>query len=60
MGTRGSRITDENRIFLIEVLDRSSATLTDLILQHVKEGSIIITDKWRGYSRLKIIMSTIQ
>ena len=48
----GVELTNEKKVFLIEVPDRSADTLTTLILQHVLPGSIIYTDEWKGYCRL--------
>ena len=45
--------TAEKKVFLIEVLDISTKTLTSCILQHVLPGSIIITDCWKGYAHLE-------
>ena len=41
-------------MFLVEVPDRSMNTLNDVFISHVKPGSIIITDGWRGYNELNI------
>ena len=35
------------------VEDRSATTLLPIIRNHVRQGSIIHTDLWRGYSRLQ-------
>jgi transposase-like protein len=43
---------ENGKIFLIPLPDRSAATLTRLIAQHVRQGSTIHTDGWRGYSDL--------
>ena len=42
----GIEQNNEKKLFLIEVPDRKKTTLTDLIQQHVIEGSIIVTDCW--------------
>ena len=39
----------ERNIFAVVVQDRSAATLREVIKDHVKAGSIIYTDCWRGY-----------
>lgn len=46
------RQTDGN-IFLVPVQDRSAVTLRRIIDMHVRPGSIIHTDMWRGYSDLE-------
>ena len=43
----GIEQNNEKKLFLIEVPDRKKTTLTDLIQQHVIEGSIIVTDGWK-------------
>ena len=48
----GVERTSERKVFLVAVPDRSQATLEDIISRHVYPGSIILTDFWRGYSRL--------
>ena len=44
--------TLERKIFVKQLENRNSATLTELILRHIHPGSIIVTDCWRGYSDL--------
>ncbi len=44
--------TAEKRCFVEVVEDRAAATLLDAISRHVKEGSIIYSDLWRGYSSI--------
>lgn len=39
-------------IFLVPVPDRSQLTLSRIIQQHVRPGTIVHTDCWRGYSNL--------
>jgi ISXO2-like transposase domain len=39
-------------IFLVSLVDRSARSLDSLILSHVRIGSEIHTDCWRGYSNL--------
>ena len=36
----------------IKVADRTVSTLTNVIQSHVEEGSVIITEQWKGYNRL--------
>ena len=40
---------DDWRFFVVE--DRKGSTLMELITENVEEGSHIVTDEWRGYSR---------
>ena len=42
----------ENVRFVI-VPDRTAATLTAVIGKYVAEGSVVLTDEWRGYSQLE-------
>jgi transposase-like protein len=46
----GVERTRERRVFLVKVERRDAATLIDIIQQHVRAGSIVHTDLWRGYS----------
>jgi transposase-like protein len=48
----GVEKTAEKRIFVVPVEDRTKVTLLGLIRKHVKPGSIIHTDLWKGYSGL--------
>jgi hypothetical protein len=45
----GVERTDDRRLFVEVVEDRSAKTLLDVITRHVKSGSIIHTDLWKGY-----------
>ena len=49
----GVERTEERRVFVELVEDRSAATLREIIARRVKPGSIIHTDLWRGYSNLE-------
>lgn len=49
----GVERTEERRVFAETVSDRSAETLLDVIRRHVRPGSIIITDLWRGYSAIE-------
>lgn len=40
-------------IFLVPVQDRSASTLRAIIQSHVRPGSIVNTDMWRGYSNIE-------
>jgi transposase-like protein len=48
----GVERTQQRRIFMKAVPDRSAETLLGYIERHVLPGSTIITDLWKGYSRL--------
>jgi ISXO2-like transposase domain len=48
----GVEITPERKIFLKVINNRNANTLVEIITSHVRTGSIIVTDCWRGYSRL--------
>ena len=41
--------------FFFVLEDRSADTLIPLILDHIRPGSIIISDLWKGYSRLSFL-----
>jgi transposase-like protein len=45
----GVERTTERKIFLVQVPDRSAATLLPIIARHVLPGSIVHTDLWRSY-----------
>jgi ISXO2-like transposase domain len=45
----GVERTSEKRIFLKQVSDRSAKTLLDILAQHIRPGSVVMTDLWRGY-----------
>jgi transposase-like protein len=48
----GVERTEERKLFVLTVNDRSAETLLQAITTHVKSGSIIYTDLWKGYSQL--------
>jgi ISXO2-like transposase domain len=48
----GVERTPERKMFLVEVPDRSEDTLLHYIGQHIRQGSIIYSDLWRGYSNI--------
>lgn len=50
----GVERTPERKIFLVKVLRRDQATLSDIIRRYVLPGSIIYTDMWRGYNNLHL------
>ena len=45
----GVEITESRKVFLSVVPKRDTYTLRCLILKHVRRGSIVVTDFWRGY-----------
>jgi transposase-like protein len=49
----GVERTDERGFFAETVTDRTAPTLMDVITRHVRPGSIIHTDLWRGYTGLE-------
>jgi transposase-like protein len=51
----GVEETEERRVFLVEVENRSADTLLSLIKRFVRPGSIITTDMWGGYFPLSTI-----
>lgn len=48
----GIERTDQQKVFLVPVEDRTKDTLKNIISTHVLPGSIIHTDLWKGYSGL--------
>jgi transposase-like protein len=46
----GVERTPERKVFLAQVENRTAETIGDIISKHVKPGSIILTDLWKGYS----------
>ena len=51
----GSIERDSGKCFLIEVLDRSAATLQPLIEQYILPGSHIMSDGWAAYANIDAI-----
>jgi hypothetical protein len=49
----GVELTEDRKIFLRIVERRDAFTLRSVILKHVRPGSIIVTDFWRGYLGLE-------
>ena len=49
----GVERTEERRVFLVAVPDRTEETLLDVISTYVLPGSIVHTDLWRGYFNLE-------
>ncbi len=41
-----------NDVFMVEVNDRSAATLLPIIQMYVRPGTTVISDEWRAYSRI--------
>jgi transposase-like protein len=48
----GVERTAEKKVFLVEVKDRKADLLKHVISKHVRPGSIIYSDLWKGYNRL--------
>lgn len=46
----GIERTPQKKMFMIAVIDRTSETLSDIIHDHIEQGSIIHTDCWSAYS----------
>ncbi len=40
---------------MVEVSDRSAATLVPIILEFIKPGTTVISDEWRAYSRINML-----
>uniref|UniRef100_A0A0N5BHB7 DDE_Tnp_IS1595 domain-containing protein n=1 Tax=Strongyloides papillosus TaxID=174720 RepID=A0A0N5BHB7_STREA len=45
----GVEITEDRRVFAVPVEKRDAETLLNVIKTHVRPGSIIHTDMWKGY-----------
>jgi IS1 family transposase len=48
----GVERTEERKLFVVRVQDRTKQTISNLISRFVKPGSIILTDKWKSYDYL--------
>lgn len=48
----GVERTPERNLFLLPIETRDSTTLLNAIITHVRQGSVILTDMWKGYSQL--------
>ena len=46
----GIERTEEKKVFITHVADRSAKTLLEAIQKFVRPGSIIYSDMWRGYN----------
>ena len=46
---------ESGKCFLVPVMDRTAVTLMDLIFKWIKPGSIIISDCWKSYSKIKYV-----
>lgn len=49
----GGICRETKEVFLVEVPDRSSATLMSKIHQHIEKGTIIYSDCWRAYNAIQ-------
>jgi transposase-like protein len=45
----GVERSEERKVFVVPVAKRDTNTLRSMILRHVRWGSIVYTDMWRGY-----------
>jgi hypothetical protein len=52
----GVERTPERKIFLVEVADRTSETLLEIMSSHIRAGSIVYSDMWNGYSSIEKIL----
>jgi hypothetical protein len=57
----GIEKTEQKKVFIEAVADRSAETLRGVITRHIREHSIIRTDLWRGYNLegLNVIHQTV-
>lgn len=46
----GIERTEQKKVFITEVADRTAETLLDAISRFIRPGSIIYSDMWRGYT----------
>ena len=53
----GVERTEDRKMFLVEVPDRTAETLLSIIEQYVAPGSVVYTDLWRGYSQLSQVLN---
>lgn len=53
----GVERTPERKLFLKVIEKRDAETLLNVINAHVKQGSIIYTDGWRGYSMIEPLLN---
>lgn len=49
----GIERTNERKCFFKVVEQRDSKTIKDIISKHVRPGSTVFTDSWKGYSEIK-------
>ena len=52
----GVERTEARGLFVEVVAERSRETLLEVIARHVRPGSIVLTDLWRGYAELGNIL----
>lgn len=53
----GVEMTEHRRVFAEVVQDRSESTIVGVLGRHIAKGSIVWTDKWKGYFNLSRIFS---
>ena len=49
----GVERTEQRRVFLAFVPNRAASTLVEVLRQHVKPGSTVYTDLWKGYNNIE-------
>jgi hypothetical protein len=52
----GVERTEERRVFLLPVPDRTAETLMDVLARHILPGTIVLTDLWRGYLAMSEVL----
>lgn len=50
----GIERTEEKKVFVVPVENRDSETIDKILSTHIKSGSIIYTDRWKGYQNLNL------
>lgn len=53
----GVEVTEEKKIFLVEIEKRDEETLLQIICDHVHDDSIIVTDMWKAYSNINLFLN---
>lgn len=48
----GVELTEQRKVFIKQIESRDATTLERIINENVKEGSIIHTDMWKGYTKI--------
>lgn len=55
----GVERTEERKVFLVEVPDRSAKTLLNILKRHIRPGTIVHSDLWKGYVKLEEAMDVV-